>query len=380
MERTCDYSICTGCGVCSTVCPKNCISFHTKEFGHIYPKIDTSKCIDCKRCERICPAINETPANHPQIAYAGLIKNEEDYLSTTSGGAAQALSLAILAKGGVVYGCASLSECRIEHIRVKSKEELELLKGSKYVQSKAWPVYADIIKDVNEGMEVLFIGTPCQCAGVQRLFKTPPHNLSTVELICHGVPSQDFLHKYFAKQGVNISRIGRIWFRSGDKYMITAVAKENSQLLYQSQPLWTQECKDVYYKTFINGYSFRSSCYTCKYASPNRVSDITIGDFWGLGKKAPDDEIPPHNSGISVILPTTEKGNRLLSDASAYISLYPRTVEEAISGNSQLRHPIKETADIGLFRFLRLIIGNYPAYQISFFLRRICKKITRKFS
>lgn len=380
MEKTCEYSICTGCGSCATVCPKNCISFHPGDFGHIYPKIDTKKCIDCKRCEKVCPAINEIASNRPKKAYAGLINNEQDYLSTTSGGAAQALSLVTIAKGGVVYGCASLPECKIEHIRVEKKEDLEYLKGSKYVQSKAWLIYPKIIKDIKEGREVLFIGTPCQCAGVQRLFKEIPENLCTVELICHGVPSQDFLHKYLRTQEIDIKKIDRIWFRDGDKFRITAINKAIDKPIYVSQALWSPGCKDMYYKTFIEGYSYRSSCYTCKFANPSRCSDITIGDFWGLGKAQTANEIPPHANGISVILPCTDKGTERLIEANSIISLYPRSVEEAIEGNSQLRHPYKETLDISIFNVLRKMIGIRPAYRISHFLRRVIKVIEHKLS
>ncbi|MDE6295543.1 MAG: 4Fe-4S binding protein, partial [Muribaculaceae bacterium] len=161
MEKTCEYDICTGCGICSTVCPKKCISFRTGDFGHIYPHIDTEACIDCNRCRQVCPSINDNERHYPEVAYAAFMKNEEEYQSSTSGGAAQALSLHTLRAGGVVYGCATLPGCKVEHIRVDNEEQLKLLKGSKYVQSHAWPCYNQLKTDIKFGKPVLFIGTPC---------------------------------------------------------------------------------------------------------------------------------------------------------------------------------------------------------------------------
>lgn len=381
MEKTCDYKICTGCGVCSTVCPKNCISFIPGDFGHIYPKIDTSVCIDCKKCERVCPAINDSNCNKPLNAYAGIIKNEYDYLTTTSGGAAQALSILTLRNGGVVYGCASLSKAQIAHVRVTDEDQFELLKGSKYVQSRVCGIYIDLVKDVNAGTEVLFIGTPCQCDAVKSLFRVQPENLLLVELICHGVPSQIFLHDYLKKQGCNLDDIDRLWFRTDCGFQIVASRKSQSGSytpIYKSIPLWSKGCKDIYYNTFFYGYSYRPSCYTCKYACSERCADITIGDFWGLGAKVPAAEIPDHSHGISVILPCTPKGQQKVLQVSDLIHLYERPVDEAIKGNHQLQHPTPKRIDVVLFNLLRKFIGINPAFNIIFFLRRSIGFLYRK--
>ena len=62
---------------------------------------------------------------------------------------------------------------------------------------------------------------------------------------------------------------------------------------------------DPYYKSFIEGNTYRECCYNCKYANTNRVGDITIGDFWGIEKEIPafyDDK------GVSVIIINNNKG------------------------------------------------------------------------
>ena len=371
MEKTCEYDICTGCGACSTVCPTKCITFIEGDLGHIYPKIDQARCIDCKNCRRVCPALNEYNQKYPAAAYAGLINKKDDYLTSTSGGAAQALSIHTINQGGVVYGCASLPEAKIEHIRVDNISELKLLQGSKYVQSEAWKINTELKKDVKSGKPVLFIGTPCQCAAIKSLFKEQPENLTLVELICHGVPSQKFLRECLISRGVNITEINQIKFRTSEGFQ-TVVTKgsDNDTILYKSIPVGQKGRDDLYYLTFFFGYTYRPSCYTCKFARPERVADITIGDFWGLGKAGPTEEIPEHKEGISVILPTTRKGIEQIEKIKDIISLYPRPIEEAIKGNHQLQHPTEYTVDKRIFNILRRFISIKKSFEISFYIKR----------
>lgn len=381
MKKTCDYNICTGCGVCSTVCPKDCISFIEEGLGHIYPKINQAICIDCKQCEQVCPALKNIDKQMPSTAYAAVIKDEQDYITTTSGGAAQALSLHTLNHGGIVYGCASLPGANVEHIRIDNRKSLELLKGSKYVQSTLWKIYPQLMQDVKSAIKVLFIGTPCQCAAVKSLYKNLPDNLCLVELICHGVPSQKFLHEYLVKQGCKLKDIDRLWFRTSRGFQV--VASKKSQLgdykpIYESIPLWDKDCKDFYYHTFFYGYSYRPSCYTCQFACPRRCGDITIGDFWKLGAELPTKEIPAHPHGISVILPCTSKGYDKIQQIAELISLYERPVEEAISGNHQLQHPTSCGLDVKIFNILRPILGISNSFKLSFFMRRGFGFIRRK--
>lgn len=378
MEKTCSYEICTGCGVCSVVCPTKCISFFAGDLGHIYPQINPKRCIDCKKCERACPALRDNKPLPATKAYAGIIKSESDYKTTTSGGAAQALSLMTIEAGGVVYGCASLSGCNIKHIRVTSREGLDKLKGSKYVQSEAWHIFDRLVDDVKSGKKVLFIGTPCQTASVKSLFRSVPSNLLLVDIICHGVPSRNFLCQYLRKNGVDISEIEHLRFRNGKNYSIAAISKKG-RTIYETYSYYQEPLKDIYYSLFIEGYSYRPSCYTCRFATSERCSDITIGDFWGLGKEDDTDVIPPHEKGISVLLPVTEKGQKALADSMAWIDIYERPVSEAINGNTQLRHPTHRTVWAKAFNKLRKHIGVFNAAEIVLFARRLYVHIAKHF-
>ena len=362
MEKVCEYNICTGCGLCAAQCPKNSISMEMlNSFGHLYPVINQDTCIDCGLCINKCPAIHAPKLEKPATAYAAWSKDEEDYKSSTSGGVASVLSQHIISKGGVVYGCAMLPDIEVKHIRVGRQEDLPKLKGSKYVQSSIVDVIPQLKKDVKEGKLTLFIGTPCQVAAIKNIYKEQPENLYLVDLICHGVPSKEILKKHVHKVA-KYSHYDNIIFRESSYIVVVVV---DGKVVYR-RPFNRPRYKDWYINTFFDGYIYRDSCYQCHYACPERISDITIGDFWGLGKHIPADEIPPHPNGCSVMLPMTEKGRELIDTVSVHMNMYEREVHEAVSGNDQLKRPCPLTRRIRLFRLMFPYVGR-PAYKLVIF-------------
>lgn len=146
----------------------------------------------------------------------------------------------------------------------------------------------------------------------------------------------------------------------------------DDRLIYKSGDLWTHRYEDLYYNTFIDGFTYRDSCFNCHYAKPERVSDITIGDFWGLGNETDDNYIPKHPYGISCVLPLTEKGKRLISIVKDKLNIYERPVTEAINGNDQLRFPKKKNLRIKFFRRIHKYIGVDAAYKLC-----VCDKIVK---
>lgn len=361
MKEICRNKDCTGCGLCASLCAKKCITMKPIDnFGHLYPVIDHYKCADCGLCQKVCPSLHALSKHYPLQCYAAWSKDESDYKSSTSGGAASVLSQHIINRGGVVYGCAMLPDVEVKHIRVDCKDDLYKLKGSKYVQSNLNGVLPFIKKDVKEGREVLFTGTPCQCAAVRNLFKEQPENLYLVDLICHGVPSLKFLQNHVRKVAGTI-HADDVKFRDGMGMYVVVVV--DGEIRYK-RALREPRYDDLYFNTFFDGFTYRDSCYACKYASPERAFDITIGDFWGLGKKTPANEIPDHKYGCSVILPSSEKGKKLIDSVGELINLYPREVKEAVDGNDQLRSPYKVNWRINAFRKLVHIGVSAEIYRL----------------
>ena len=342
--------------------------------GHVLPKIDVTTCIDCKKCERVCPALKDNDKETPKKAYAAYAKDREQYESSTSGGASHCLAAMTIRKGGVVYGCSCLPGANIQHIRISDCKDLYKIKGSKYVQSKAWLVYDQLVKDVKAGSPVLFLGTPCQCAAVKSLFRNVPENLLLVDLVCHGVPSNRFLKKYLASH-VDIEDVAGVSFRRDGKYILDVRSKKKGSVIYSSKPLFSSIMDDGYYGPFLKGFDFRKCCYTCQFAQPKRCTDITIGDFWGLGKMPPKVTIEHYDKGVSVILPNTEKGQSYVDALHGLMNICERPVEEAIAGNEQLRHPKEVSTRMKMFNVLRPVMGIQWAYWAVTAPTRIATKI-----
>ena len=320
--------------------------------GHLFPFVDHSSCVGCGACERICPSLHPLPLRPIVTAYASWSKDEHDYKTATSGGIATALSKAIIRNGGVVYGCAMLPDVEVKHIRVDRLEDLEKLKSSKYVQSSLVEAIPALKKDIAEGKQVLFIGTPCQVAAVKALYRTQPESLFLVDLICHGVPSAKML-KDFVRKLVPDRVCTNVTFRKGNAYILQLW--DNDSLAY-ALPLRSPQYRNYYLGAFMDGYTFRDSCYHCPFAGSDRVGDITLGDFWGLGAYAPVDHMPDHPYGCSVVLPITENGVRLLAEIESSIELYQRDKQEAIEGNTQLQRPVRMNKRIRFFRQVQRVV------------------------
>lgn len=127
---------CTGCSACANICPRGCISMQADSEGFLYPLVNADMCIDCGLCEDVCPMLHK-PIQHEVLAvYGAKNKNEEVRMESSSGGMFSLFAEAVLISGGVVVGVALDGEFMPHHVMIDSVDKLDLLRGSKYVQSK----------------------------------------------------------------------------------------------------------------------------------------------------------------------------------------------------------------------------------------------------
>ena len=283
----CEKEKCTGCFACYNICPHNAIEMKEDEFGATYPEIIKEKCVNCKLCQKVCPQLKEIKYNTPQKAFAMYSKNGKIREESTSGGAATLFYTSILNDNGVIYGADNINcEGKFNFIRITNKEPLKRIKRSKYVHCYINNNYLKVKEDLEKGKKVLFIGTPCQVSGLKEFLIKSYDNLYLIDLICHGVPTQKFLHEQIKLLKLKEKSIKKITFRNSSGYKLS-IYNENNKLIYDEYSDGVPYCRE-----FLKGTIFRENCYNCKYARIERISDITIGDFWGLEKTAKiyDDE------------------------------------------------------------------------------------------
>ena len=207
-----DKTNCCGCGACSNICPKSCITMQADEEGFLYPKINKKTCINCGLCEKICPILNKPKTYQILQCYAAKHKNSKIKLKSSSGGIFTALAENILKEGGVVFGAAFDKDWNVRHTFCKNLNDLDKLRRSKYVQSDIGLTYRQTKDFLDKECKVLFTGTPCQIAALRNFLGKEYENLLTAELFCHGVPSPTVWQK-FLEENTQKNRIKAIDFR-----------------------------------------------------------------------------------------------------------------------------------------------------------------------
>lgn len=319
----CPKDKCTGCYACVNVCSRGCISMKEDELGCVHPIVDETNCVHCNLCHKSCPNNLELKFAYPLKCYASWIKDKEKRKICASGGIGTIMSEYVIKQGGVVFGSRYNSDLTPVITYTDKLEELEYFKGSRYVQSLVGETTYKKVKDfLRNDRQVLFVGTPCQIAGLRSYLHKEYDNLVTVDLICHGVCPTSYLKEEIAylADKYKLTDIADIRFRGndGNNFRLTLWNKDRRKLFprdnYREKLLRFDEAQQYYIKGFLLGVSMRENCYSCNYARPERISDITIGDFIGLGKTTPFD-YPKHN--VSSVTINTQKGESFYQKVSA---------------------------------------------------------------
>lgn len=321
---------CSGCHACYSVCPTKAIEMVEDEKGFKYPVIDQQKCVNCHLCEKTCPIINKKIVDNEPKAYSCYNKNNEVRSKSSSGGIFTLIASKILEKNGVVFGASFNNKFMVEHIYVEKEEELYKLRGSKYLQSIIGDSYKQAKKFLEEGRYVLFTGTPCQIEGLLSYLNKDYEKLITQDIICHGVPSPKVWNKYLEYREKEDGEIPlEINFRSKEN----GWKNYNLKFRYNGHEYKNNQNTDKYMQAFLKNVSLRESCYNCSFKKINRLSDITLADFWGIEKVNPkmfDDK------GTSLVIVNSKKGNKLFNSIQDEIVKEEININEAIKYNPSM--------------------------------------------
>ena len=339
MPALAEKAYCTGCTACASICPKNCIGMFPDGDGFLHPRIDPDICVECGLCQTVCPVLSPSAkAETLPRAYAAYSRDEAIRLESSSGGIFTEIARTVLADGGAVYGAAYNAQFAVVHICAETEADLAGLRGAKYAQSDLTGIFTKIHTQLNQGRTVLFSGTPCQVAGLKAFLRKDYENLLTVDFVCHSVPSPMAWQAY-VKYRAELDNNGEM------PHAINLRSKLTGWTNYRYSNLFTyadghshaaKSGESLYMKLFVGGYINRESCANCHFKGYSRISDLTVGDFWGVWNIAPEMD---DNKGTSLILVQSPKGSALLDSVRGKVVLKPVTAEDSSRHNGAMLNP-----------------------------------------
>ena len=378
----CEKEECTGCAACEQICPHNSIRMQFDEEGFIAPIIDETTCTKCGLCDKSCPILNKPKVYdmYPE-AYSFYNRNEEELKKSASGGAFLVFAKKILEEGGVVFGAVYHKDFSVHITSARTYQELMPMLSSKYVESYTDNTYKEVKELLKSGIKVLYSGLPCQIAGLYSYLgsKINLDNLYTLDLICHGKPSYKLLKlciEYEEKK--RGSKLLNINFRD-KKNGLTKIISYSQKLEFENGTYYPKMDSFLYSFIFARiPSSRRDSCFNCHFTTMPRISDITIGDYFGYGVLSKYGKSKFNNNGLSQVIINTKKGNDLLFSSSNKAIFEKRELEECLTFNDRLiENPIKIKSANRIYKNLNIEYVN--KLMNSFSIKTFSKHLIIKY-
>lgn len=365
---------CSGCSACSVICPVDAIQVKLDDKGFYRAFVNSDKCINCGLCTDVCMKKQVYNANDliKGKVYAAQSKDPEVVKTCSSGGIAHEMSAYMIKNNGLVVGVEYDYETNSARtIIVDHVEDLEKLKGSKYIQSyteEAFQKIIDIAKK-DTGRKFLVFGTPCQIYGLATVLDklNIRERFVLVDLFCHGVPSNLVWNHYLEKIGAKGEKLNSVKFRDksiGWHNFVMEIKGNDYEYKKSSEA-------DLFYHTFFDNVLFAGSCFDCKVRKEKTKADIRLGDFWGKRYQERED-------GISAVLICTQRGEKFFSELERVQVLDTNTVEEVLESQSIYTYTTQKLCNSA---FEDLISTNDLAYTVKRYRKNfpIKKKIKLNF-
>lgn len=275
------------------------------------------------------------------VVYAGRIKNKTLLINSSSGGAFTSLSEYFLENNDAVIASIYNYETHtIEFQLILDKNQREEAKGSKYMQSKPGKIFEKSYEWLMENPEkkLLFVGMGCQAEGFRKFseLKGIRDSVYIVDIICHGSPSPKLWREYAKRlEKKNKGKITYLTFkdkRNGWKSPTAYVKINGKEILIKD-----------YVRIFYNRCALRPSCHECPYATTERKTDLTIGDFWHIEETIPEfyDE-----NGNSLFLIHTNRGKQLFNKIKSDLDYKISDIKQCWQTNLEKPTPKSEQRDV----------------------------------
>lgn len=322
---------CSGCAACYNVCPNGAITMKEDDEGFLYPEINEKLCTNCLICEKVCQIYNDNNKNAENPDCYALAQYDAERMKSSSGAIFPLMAQRIIEKGGYVSGVAFVDN-NVEHVLINDINEIDKLRGSKYIQSDIKDIYKKIKTLLDDNKTVLFSGTPCQVEGLKLYLNKEYQNLYTIDLVCHGVPSKKVYREYIKE----INPDAKTYY-SNFRDKMTGWKNFSATTTVNNKSISKSIKDDFYMQAFLKDLALRKSCFECKYAKIQRQGDITLGDFWSIKKykKSLDDD-----KGTSLVLVNNKKGRELYDLIKDNLKINKKVpLKYAIKGNPNLIRP-----------------------------------------
>lgn len=338
-----DKALCNGCNTCTVACPiDECITMHPDHEGFLFPQVNMDTCVDCDKCEKVCPYIPELsfkkieePIRYQKpLVYASYSKNHKVRLDSTSGGIFSELAFQMFDQDGYVGGAVYNEDYSVSHILTNDRDKLDEIRSSKYIFSLTDELFPDVKKQLIAGNRVLVCGAPCQIDGLYTFLKKDYKNLITCDFICKSVNSTKVFQKYIEwLEGKYQSKAKKI--KAKDK--TTGWHKFGMRVDFENGKSYVA---DRYNDPFFVGYLqtelfTMEACYTCQFRGFPRPADITLADFWGIENV---DKSMDQDLGTSLIMINSDKGKEYYESLGDAIVSKEFTLKNAEPGNPAIYH------------------------------------------
>lgn len=359
---------CCGCQACGDVCSKKAITFQTDYEGFWYPVVDKTKCVDCGLCEKVCPIINRTSCitnrSEPEC-YVLQAPNLTDRLLSASGAAYTLFVNSIFKQGGIIAGHVWDDQFGVKGFISANAADLDILRGSKYLQSDVSCIYTAVRQLVKDGKLVLFSGTPCQNAAMRSFLRKDYDNLIMTDFVCMGIDSPLAFKKYI--QSLELQFNSKIVYFKAKSKEVGWRHLTNKAIFENGKTYFGINGRDANLNATFLDVLVRPSCYDCKFKGVPRVSDITIGDYW---RNKYDYDPLDDNTGTSYVMLHNQKASIFFEKIKKYCHYRPVEFKDILTANKfaviSLPKPIFDRAEF----YRRMHKEDFSTLVSDYFTRK----------